>query len=70
MALIETVRPVPIEKPHFKRFFLCFEAQRVAYMDGCIPFIGLDGTHLKGAYGDVMLTTISIDTNNGIIQWL
>ncbi|KAL5812540.1 hypothetical protein ACOSQ3_027490 [Xanthoceras sorbifolium] len=33
---------------HFQRFFLSFYAQKMGYLEGCRPFIGLDGCHLKG----------------------
>ncbi|KAK1570588.1 hypothetical protein Q3G72_004156 [Acer saccharum] len=35
----------------FQRFFLSFEAQKKGFMEGCRPFIGIDGCHLKGPYG-------------------
>ncbi|XP_011072625.1 uncharacterized protein LOC105157827 [Sesamum indicum] len=34
--------------------------------DGCRPVIGVDGCHLKGLYGGVLLTAISIDPNNNL----
>ncbi|KAL0430654.1 UNVERIFIED_CONTAM: hypothetical protein Sradi_0691400 [Sesamum radiatum] len=33
-------------------------------MSGCRPVIGVDGCHLKGPYGGVLLTAVSIDPNN------
>ncbi|XP_043705497.1 uncharacterized protein LOC122655361 [Telopea speciosissima] len=33
---------------------------------GCRPFIGLDGCHLKGVYGGVLISAIAIDGNNGM----
>ncbi|KAI4313356.1 hypothetical protein L6164_026342 [Bauhinia variegata] len=30
------------------------------------PFVGIDGCHLKGPYGGVLLTTVSLDANNGL----
>ena len=37
----------------------------------CRPIIGLDGCHLKGKYGGVLLTAVSVDPNNNIfpIAW-
>ena len=33
------------------------------YLEGCRLFLGLDGGHLKGSYGGVLLSTVSIDRN-------
>ena len=38
------------QNPTFKRFFVCFEAMRKGFVEGCRPFIGLDGCHLKGNF--------------------
>ncbi|XP_043693102.1 uncharacterized protein LOC122643554 [Telopea speciosissima] len=35
---------------------------------GCRPFIGLDECHLKGVYGGVLVSAISIDGNNGMFS--
>ena len=44
------------------------------FLDGCRPFIGLDGCHLKGLDGGLLLTAISRDANNGMfplaIAWV
>ncbi|KAF8400180.1 hypothetical protein HHK36_013476 [Tetracentron sinense] len=52
--------------PKFKRFFICFEAMKNGFLEGCRPFIGLDGCHLKGPYGGVLLAAIALDGNNGL----
>ncbi|KAF7812796.1 abscisic acid receptor PYL4-like [Senna tora] len=31
-----------------------------------MPFFGLDGSHLKGPYGRVLLCAVSLDANNGL----
>ncbi|KAJ4717285.1 MuDR family transposase [Melia azedarach] len=49
--------------PTFKRFFLSFDSQRMGFFDGCRPFIGLDGCHLRGTYKGVLLATVTIDSN-------
>ncbi|KAA8515237.1 hypothetical protein F0562_018533 [Nyssa sinensis] len=33
---------------------------------GCRPFIGIDGCHLKGPHGGVLLDVVSLDENNGL----
>ena len=32
----------------------------------CRPFIGIDGCHLKGPFGGVVLEAIGLDGNNGL----
>ncbi|KAH9699344.1 SWIM-type domain-containing protein [Citrus sinensis] len=54
------------QNPHFKRFFVMFDANRRGFLEGCRQFIGLDGCHLKGLYKGVLLSAVSIDANNGI----
>ncbi|PON67531.1 Zinc finger, PMZ-type [Trema orientale] len=47
------VEPVPI--PRFQRCFICLEGAVAGFLNGCRPFIGLDGCYLKGPYGGIML---------------
>ncbi|KAL0414385.1 UNVERIFIED_CONTAM: hypothetical protein Sradi_1640200 [Sesamum radiatum] len=51
-------------KKKFKRFYVCFAAVKKGFLSGCRPFIGVDGCHLKGPYGGVLLTTVGVDPNN------
>ncbi|XP_043725975.1 uncharacterized protein LOC122672580 [Telopea speciosissima] len=52
--------------PQFKRMYICFDARIQGFLKGCRPFIGLDGCHLKGLYGGVLVSAISVNGNNGI----
>ncbi|XP_043687409.1 uncharacterized protein LOC122638616 [Telopea speciosissima] len=52
--------------PQFKHMYICFDACIQGFFKGCRPFIGLDGCHLKGLYGGVLVSAISVDGNNGI----
>ncbi|XP_042515321.1 uncharacterized protein LOC122089686 [Macadamia integrifolia] len=54
------------KNPQFKRLFVCLQACKNWFLDRCRPFIGLDECHLKGRYGGVLLSAISVDGNNGI----
>ncbi|KAF7823096.1 uncharacterized protein G2W53_021240 [Senna tora] len=54
------------ETPVFKRIFVCLAACRDGFLNGCRPFFGLDGCHLKGPYGGVLLCAVSLDANNGL----
>ncbi|XP_059663994.1 uncharacterized protein LOC132309727 [Cornus florida] len=52
----------------FKRFFISFAANHVGFKDGCRPFIGLDGRHLKGPFGCVLLSAAALDGNYGLFS--
>lgn len=51
---------------HFHRFFLSFQAQKLGYLSGCRPLIGIDGTHIKKPYQEVLLLVVTLDDNNGV----
>ncbi|XP_056688620.1 uncharacterized protein [Spinacia oleracea] len=36
------------------------------FLGGCRPLIGVDGCHLKGNYGGILLSAIALDNNNEI----
>ncbi|KAK4269207.1 hypothetical protein QN277_022395 [Acacia crassicarpa] len=40
----------------FRRMYICFNASKVGWKLGCRPFIGLDGTFLKGKARGILLT--------------
>ncbi|XP_043693133.1 uncharacterized protein LOC122643584 [Telopea speciosissima] len=50
----------------FKRLFVSFHACTEGFKKGCRPFIGIDGCHLKGKYGGVLLSAISVYGNNAL----
>lgn len=39
---------------------------KIGFNSGCRSFIGIDGCHLKGPFGGVLLATIALDANNGL----
>ena len=51
------------QPPHFKRVFICLEACTRGFVKGCRPVIRLDGCHLKGPHGGILLSTIGMDAN-------
>ena len=51
----------------FQRFFVAFPTQRNTFLNGCRPFIRIDGCHLKRKYGGVLLAVIGMDGNNEIV---
>ena len=52
--------------PSFKRIFVGFSALKQGFMRGCRSFLGFDGCHLKGPFGEVFLTGVGLDGNNGL----
>ncbi|TXG50991.1 hypothetical protein EZV62_023515 [Acer yangbiense] len=39
-----------------------------SFLDGCRLFIEVDGCHLKGPYGGVLLSAVALDANNGLFS--
>ncbi|KAL7259017.1 hypothetical protein ACSBR1_005010 [Camellia fascicularis] len=72
LKLISEDEPTPDEEstissnPVFERIFISFEAMKTGFVNGCRPFIGVDGCHLKGSYGGVLISTVGLDGNNGL----
>ncbi|XP_028070069.1 uncharacterized protein LOC114272544 [Camellia sinensis] len=52
--------------PIFKKKFLSFAAIQHGFKEGCKPFIAMDGCHLKGPFGGILLAAVSLDGNNGL----
>ncbi|KAK4393965.1 hypothetical protein Sango_1867300 [Sesamum angolense] len=52
--------------PFFETFFLGLSALRDGFLEGCSPFLGFDGCHLKVPFGGVLLAAIGLDGNNGL----
>ncbi|KAL0437231.1 UNVERIFIED_CONTAM: hypothetical protein Sradi_0431000 [Sesamum radiatum] len=50
----------------FNRFYVCFGALKKGFQSGCRPIIGVDGCHLKGPHGGILLTAIGVDPNNNL----
>lgn len=53
-------------KGRFQRLYICFVGGKYGFPAGCRPFLGVDGTFLKGSVGGVLLTVVGVDANNGI----
>ncbi|XP_074270995.1 uncharacterized protein LOC141594912 [Silene latifolia] len=47
----------------FKACFISFHAQIAGLNRGCRSLIGVDGAHLKGNYGGVLLSAVALDGN-------
>ena len=44
-----------------------FQHKKNAYLNGYRHFIGVDGCHLKGKYGGVLLVVVGMDGNSKIV---
>ncbi|XP_072073995.1 uncharacterized protein [Arachis hypogaea] len=58
--------PMPDSLPIFKRLYIYFDSCKQGFIQGCRPFIRLDGTFLKGYYSGQLLTAVGQDANNQI----
>jgi hypothetical protein len=59
------------DKPRFHGLFFCVNAAKQGFLDGCRPFIGLDGCFIKLTTGAQILAATGRDGNNNIfpIAW-
>ena len=46
--------------------YIRYNAQKLGFLGGCRPFVGLDGCHLKGRFGVQLLSTTAKDGNDNI----
>ena len=46
--------------------YVKFNAQKVGFLGGCRPFIGLDGCHIKHRFGGQILSATANDANDNI----
>ena len=53
-------------QPKFKRMYVRLNAQKVGFLSGCRPFIGLDGFHIKHKFGGQILSATTKDANDNI----
>ncbi|XP_062006087.1 uncharacterized protein LOC133723289 [Rosa rugosa] len=44
--------------------YICLGALKQGFKAGCRPLLGLDGCHLKSAYGGQLLSAVGVDANN------
>ena len=53
-------------KSKFKRMYIRYNVQKVGFLSGCKPFIGLDGCHLKSRFDGQLLSATVKDGNDNI----
>ncbi|XP_057440530.1 uncharacterized protein LOC130732514 [Lotus japonicus] len=62
-AIILRYNPTTLQ-PRFGCFYMCLEGCKSAFKLTCIPFIGIDGCHLKTKYGGILLIAVGRDPND------
>jgi hypothetical protein len=56
----------PEPKEHLATLYWSYDACKRGFLEGCMPFICLDGYHIKTRYKGNLLTAVGIDPNNYI----
>ena len=62
-VILQTEMPDETSQPKFKRIYVRFNAQKVGFLGGCMPFIDLDGCHIKHRFGGQILSATAKDVN-------
>ena len=65
-VILQTEITEPNTQPKFKRMYVRYNAQKVGFLGGCRPLVGLDGCHLKDKFGGHILSAIARDGNDNI----
>ncbi|MBA0851675.1 hypothetical protein Goshw_024363 [Gossypium schwendimanii] len=62
-------RVTPHSPTHFKRFYVCFEALKRCWKEGCRPILGLDGCFLKCPFkGKLLVVGLEIAINDILLK--
>ncbi|VVA39758.1 PREDICTED: transposon [Prunus dulcis] len=54
------------DQRRFHRLYICLEACKTGFLQGCRPVIGMDGCFIKGPHPGQLLAAVGIDGNNGM----
>uniref|UniRef100_A0A2N9FC16 MULE transposase domain-containing protein n=1 Tax=Fagus sylvatica TaxID=28930 RepID=A0A2N9FC16_FAGSY len=65
-VVVKVVKTIPTSPIIFQRMYVSFAVMKKGFKEGCRPFIGLDGCHLKGPYRGQLLSAIGRDGNDNI----
>ncbi|KAK3205225.1 hypothetical protein Dsin_019271 [Dipteronia sinensis] len=58
---------VILDNPSFFKFYFSFDACKTSFVNSCGSLIGVDGCHLSGQFGRVLLSTTTLDGDNNIL---
>jgi hypothetical protein len=61
---INVDRLTPSIQPRFGSFYFCFDGCKKGFINGCRPFVGVDGCHLKTKYWGQLLIAVGRDPND------
>ena len=64
--ILQTEIIEPNTQPKFKRMYVRYNAQKVRFLGGCRPLVGLNGCHLKGKFSGHILSATARDRNDSI----
>ncbi|CAL8155630.1 unnamed protein product [Prunus armeniaca] len=56
------------DQRRFHRLYICLEACKTGFLQGCRPVIGMDGCFIKGPHPGQLLAAVGIDWNNGMFS--
>nr|XP_023879058.1 uncharacterized protein LOC111991514 [Quercus suber] len=65
-VILQTEITEPNTQPKFKRMYMRYNAQKVGFLEGCRPLVGLDGCHLNGKFGGHILSATGRNENDNI----
>ena len=65
-VILQTEIIEPNTQLKFKRMYVRYNAQKVGFLGGCRPLVGLNGCHLKGKFGGHILSATARDRNDSI----
>lgn len=64
--LVVIPNKIPDKNPEFQRIFVCLHAMKKGFVRGCKPWVGIDGCHLEGPFGGVLLSVAALDGIKGM----
>ncbi|XP_071681905.1 uncharacterized protein [Lolium perenne] len=59
-----TLRGMTMTKECFRRVFVCFEACRRGFLEGCRPYLAIDATFLTGRFKGQLVAACAVDGHN------
>ncbi|XP_050280545.1 uncharacterized protein LOC126721538 [Quercus robur] len=65
-VILQTEITEPNTQLKFKRMYVRYNAQKVGFLGGCKPLVGLNGCYLKGKFGGHILSATTRDGNDNI----
>ncbi|OMO76714.1 Zinc finger, PMZ-type [Corchorus capsularis] len=61
---LSTQRVTQYSPIHFRRLYICLDALKRGWKEGCRPILGIDGCFLKGPYKCQVITAVGKDAND------